>query len=213
MICMSARSIALSMLGMLSPASRGSLTTAAILLFCFFGYGAKEEGKGSRSAPALRWRWAKLMLCSWCCLCRVIGGYYGGRLYKTLKGTNWKQAAMTSGILFPSVVFGVAFFLNFFIWGQASSGAVPFTTMIALALLWVGIALPLVMVGYFFGYRKEVRSGTHTPANLAASSRMTSARAFRAVMRGDVRGNWCRHTTTLCTRTRSRARCQSSCGI
>ena len=37
LLCMAALSICLAMLGMLSPASRGSLTTAAILLFVFFG--------------------------------------------------------------------------------------------------------------------------------------------------------------------------------
>eukprot|EP00730_Choanoeca_flexa_P015024 TRINITY_DN6784_c0_g1_i1.p1 TRINITY_DN6784_c0_g1~~TRINITY_DN6784_c0_g1_i1.p1 ORF type:complete len:641 (+),score=170.05 TRINITY_DN6784_c0_g1_i1:132-2054(+) len=122
LLCMSAGSIALAMFGMLSPASRGSLSTAAILLFCFFG---------------------------------VFGGFYGGRLFKSMKGTNWKSAALATGLLLPSVVFGVAFFLNFFIWGQESSGAVPFTTMLALMLLWFCISLPLVMVGYFFGFRKE----------------------------------------------------------
>ncbi|EGD76169.1 transmembrane 9 superfamily member 4 [Salpingoeca rosetta] len=122
LLCMVALSICLAMLGMLSPASRGSLTTAAILLFVFFG---------------------------------VIGGYYGARLYKTLKGQNWKRAAFTTATFLPTVVFGVCFVLNFFIWGEKSSGAVPFTTMIALVLLWFGISVPLVFVGYFFGFRKK----------------------------------------------------------
>lgn len=38
LLCMTGMSIVLAMLGMLSPASRGSLITAAILLFVFFGY-------------------------------------------------------------------------------------------------------------------------------------------------------------------------------
>eukprot|EP01147_Barroeca_monosierra_P010171 gene10171-2333_t len=122
LLCMTGMSIVLAMLGMLSPASRGSLITAAILLFVFFG---------------------------------VIGGYYGARLYKTLKGQDWKRAALTTATFLPSVVFGVCFVLNFFIWGQQSSGAVPFTTMIALVLLWFGISLPLVFIGYFFGFRKR----------------------------------------------------------
>lgn len=89
----------------------------------------------------------------------MIGGYYGGRLYKTLKGQNWTRAAMATATTLPSVVFGVSFLLNFFIWGKKSSGAVPFTTMIALGLLWFGISVPLVFVGYFFGYRKQVSDG------------------------------------------------------
>lgn len=121
MFGMAASSIVFAMFGMLSPASRGSLLTAAILLFVFFG---------------------------------VIGGYNGARLYKTFKGQNWKRTALATAVMFPSVVFGVAFILNFFIWGQQSSGAVPFTTMLVLTLLWFGISVPLVLVGYFFGFRK-----------------------------------------------------------
>lgn len=57
--------------------------------------------------------------------------------------------------LYPGIVFGTCFFLNFFIWGKHSSGAVPFTTMLALLCLWFGISLPLVYLGYFIGYRKQ----------------------------------------------------------
>ena len=89
-------------------------------------------------------------------LLSIIGGFYGGRLYKTLKGANWTRAALATALFLPSVVFGVCFVLNFFIWGKKSSGAVPFTTMVALALLWLGISVPLVFVGYFFGFRKKV---------------------------------------------------------
>lgn len=81
-------------------------------------------------------------------------GYYGGRLYKTLKGQQWKKAAMLTSCLYPSVVFGISFLLNFWIWGQKSSGAVPFTTMIAILCTWFGISVPLVFCGYYFGYRK-----------------------------------------------------------
>lgn len=49
------------MLGMLSPASRGSLMTAALFLYCFMG---------------------------------LIAGYYSGRLYKTMRGVQWKRAAV-----------------------------------------------------------------------------------------------------------------------
>jgi hypothetical protein len=48
------------MLGMLSPASRGALMTAAIFLYVFMG---------------------------------LIAGYFSARLYKTMKGREWKRAA------------------------------------------------------------------------------------------------------------------------
>jgi hypothetical protein len=49
-----------AMLGMLSPASRGALMTAAIFLYVFMG---------------------------------LIAGYFSARLYKTMKGREWKRAA------------------------------------------------------------------------------------------------------------------------
>jgi len=58
-------------------------------------------------------------------------------------------------MLYPGIVFGVGFFLNFFIWGEHSSGAVPFTTMLALVCMWFGISVPLVFLGYYFGFRKQ----------------------------------------------------------
>ena len=69
-------------------------------------------------------------------------GYFAGRLFKTLAApkSDWKSAALQSSLLYPGVIFGLSFILNFFIWGKKSSGAVPFTTMIAILLLWFGIS-------------------------------------------------------------------------
>ena len=53
------------MLGMLSPASRGALMTAAIFLYVFMG---------------------------------LIAGYFSARLYKTMKGREWKRAAFLVSI-------------------------------------------------------------------------------------------------------------------
>ncbi|CAN8001861.1 unnamed protein product [Ixodes hexagonus] len=111
-----------AMLGMLSPASRGALMTAAIFLYVFMG---------------------------------LFAGYFSARLYKTLRGVQWRKAAFLTSFLYPAIVFGTCFFLNFFIWGKHSSGAVPFATMVALLCLWFGISVPLVFLGYFFGYRKK----------------------------------------------------------
>lgn len=114
--------ICIAMLGMLSPSSRGSLTTASFVLFILMG---------------------------------VFGGYYAGRLYKSLKGQLWKRAALQTALLYPALCSFIAFVLNFFAWGKRSSGAVPFTTMIALLAMWFGVSLPLVVCGFYFGYRKK----------------------------------------------------------
>jgi len=122
MLLMVLITLAFSMFGMLSPASRGSLMTAIIVLYVFMG---------------------------------LFAGYYSGRLYKTFHGSRWKRAALLTSLLYPGIVFGISFFLNFFLWGKKSSGAVPFTTMLALLCLWCGVSLPLVYLGYYFGYRKQ----------------------------------------------------------
>ncbi|OAD54014.1 Transmembrane 9 superfamily member 4, partial [Eufriesea mexicana] len=85
----------------------------------------------------------------------LIAGYFSARLYKTMRGRKWRRTALLTATLYPGIVFTTCFFLNFFIWGKHSSGAVPFTAMLALLCLWFGISLPLVYVGYFFGYRKH----------------------------------------------------------
>lgn len=122
LLCSSFFVIAFAMLGMLSPAARGSLMTAALFIFVFFG---------------------------------MVAGYYAGRLYRTMKGVQWKKAAFQTAMFYPAVMFGVCFILNFFIWGKHSSGAVPFATMLALLCMWMGISVPLIFAGYYFGFRKQ----------------------------------------------------------
>ncbi|CAI8057468.1 Transmembrane 9 superfamily member 4 [Geodia barretti] len=41
------------------------------------------------------------------------GGYHAARLYKTLKGSDWKKGALLTATLYPSTFFGMGFFLNF----------------------------------------------------------------------------------------------------
>uniref|UniRef100_A0AC34G5R1 Transmembrane 9 superfamily member n=1 Tax=Panagrolaimus sp. ES5 TaxID=591445 RepID=A0AC34G5R1_9BILA len=146
-IGMVAVTVTLAMIGMLSPSNRGSLTTAAIGLFCLMG---------------------------------VVAGYHAGRLYKTFKGNAPKRVAFKTALLFPSIIlvtgnapkrvaFKTAllfpsiilvtgFVLNFFLIGKHSSGAIPFSTMIALLAMLFGIDLPLVFLGFHFGFRKQAYS-------------------------------------------------------
>merc|ERR1712057_97234 len=57
--------------------------------------------------------------------------------------------------LYPGIFFSIFFTLDMFIWGQKSSGAVPFATMFALLVLWFGISVPLVFLGAYYGFRKD----------------------------------------------------------
>ncbi len=56
----------------------------------------------------------------------------------------------------PGITFGIFFLLNFFIWGKASSGAVPLGTFFALLCIWFLISFPLVWVGVWLGYRRPL---------------------------------------------------------
>jgi len=84
----------------------------------------------------------------------ILGGYVSARFYKMWKGEDWKKTTLLTAFLYPGTVFVIFFVLNLFIWGTKSSGAVPFTTMFALLVLWFGISVPLVFLGAFFGYKK-----------------------------------------------------------
>jgi transmembrane 9 superfamily protein 2/4 len=110
-----------ALLGFLSPANRGGLMTAMVLLWVFMG---------------------------------VLAGYTSSRLYKMFKGTEWKKITLKTAFMFPGIIFALFFFLNALIWGEKSSGAVPFGTMFALFLLWFGISVPLVFVGSFLGFKQ-----------------------------------------------------------
>ncbi|KAK2979097.1 hypothetical protein RJ640_005848 [Escallonia rubra] len=84
----------------------------------------------------------------------LFAGYSSARLYKMFKGTEWKKISLRTAFLFPGTVFALFFVLNALIWGQKSSGAVPFGTMFVLVLLWFGISVPLVLVGGYVGFKK-----------------------------------------------------------
>merc|ERR1719223_2393705 len=69
--------------------------------------------------------------------------------------TEWKKNILLTSCFFVGVIFTIFFVLNFFVWGEKSSGAVPFGTMFALLVLWFGISVPLVFLGAYFGYRRK----------------------------------------------------------
>jgi transmembrane 9 superfamily protein 2/4 len=85
----------------------------------------------------------------------TFGGFTSARLFRMFKGTRWRSNGLWTALLFPGITFAIFFTLNLFIWGQKSSGAVPFGTLFALLLMWLGISVPLVLCGAFFGYRKQ----------------------------------------------------------
>eukprot|EP01006_Ploeotia_vitrea_P029528 TRINITY_DN62052_c0_g1_i1.p1 TRINITY_DN62052_c0_g1~~TRINITY_DN62052_c0_g1_i1.p1 ORF type:complete len:650 (+),score=49.23 TRINITY_DN62052_c0_g1_i1:293-1951(+) len=113
--------IVFALLGFLSPANRGALLTASLLLYVLLGSYA---------------------------------GYISSRLCKTLKCATWWNMIRTA-TFFPGHVFTLFFLMNLALWAQKAANAVPFVTLITLLLLWLGVSLPLVIVGAVLGYKKE----------------------------------------------------------
>ncbi|KAG2398883.1 Transmembrane 9 superfamily member 9 [Vigna angularis] len=110
------------------------------MMFAALGFLSPSNRGGLMTAMLLLW-----------VLMGLGGGYSSARLYKMFKGPQWKKIALKTAFMFPATAFSIFFVLNALIWGQKSSGAVPFGTMFALVFLWFGISVPLVFLGGHFG--------------------------------------------------------------
>lgn len=82
-----------------------------------------------------------------------VGGYVSARVYKSLNGEKWKLNIALTPLLVPGIVFSTFFFLDLFLWAKQSSGAVPFTTMLAIIGIWFIISVPLSFAGSWLGFR------------------------------------------------------------
>ncbi|KAF3652067.1 Transmembrane 9 superfamily member 9 [Capsicum annuum] len=117
--------------------------TVVTMTFAVLGFLSPSNRGGLMTAMLLLWAFMG-----------VFAGYASARLYKMFKGSEWKKITLKTALMFPGIVFVLFFVLNALIWGEKSSGAVPFGTMFALVFLWFGIAVPLVFVGSYVGFKK-----------------------------------------------------------
>uniref|UniRef100_A0A0C9S7R3 Transmembrane 9 superfamily member n=1 Tax=Wollemia nobilis TaxID=56998 RepID=A0A0C9S7R3_9CONI len=117
--------------------------TVVTMIFAMLGFLSPSNRGGLMTAMVLLWVFMGLF-----------AGYSSARLYKMFKGAEWKTHTLKTAFTFPGIVFAIFFVLNALIWGEKSSGAVPFGTMFALVFLWFGISVPLVFVGSYFGFKK-----------------------------------------------------------
>ncbi|KAL1557397.1 Transmembrane 9 superfamily member 8 [Salvia divinorum] len=113
------------------------------MIFAVLGFLSPSNRGGLMTAMLLLWAFMG-----------IFAGYAAARLYKMFKGTEWKRIAVNTAVLFPATAFAVFLVLNALIWGEKSSGAVPFGTMFALVFLWFGISVPLVFLGSYVGFKK-----------------------------------------------------------
>jgi len=85
-------------------------------------------------------------------------GYASARIYKLCHGKEWKKNTMLTAILYPGVIGLIFVSINSFVAFYGSSTAAPFTTLLALLLLWLGVSTPLVFVGSYFGFKADTLS-------------------------------------------------------
>ncbi|MFS7974458.1 putative nonaspanin (TM9SF) [Helianthus anomalus] len=119
--------------------------TVVTMIFALLGFLSPSNRGGLMTAMVLLWVFMGLF-----------AGYSSARLYKMFKGTEWKRNTLKTAFMFPGILFVFFFVLNAIIWGEKSSGAIPFGTMFALVCLWFGISVPLVFVGSYLGFKKPV---------------------------------------------------------
>ncbi len=82
-----------------------------------------------------------------------IGGYVSSRAYKSFGGEKWKLCIAATPVFVPGIVFAGFFLLNLFVWAKGASGAVPFTTMLAIIAIWFLISVPLSVAGAWYGFK------------------------------------------------------------
>ncbi|ORY12661.1 endosomal P24A protein-like protein [Clohesyomyces aquaticus] len=85
-----------------------------------------------------------------------IGGYVSSRVYKFFGGEKWKLCFFYTPVALPGLIFAVFFLLNLFVWGRGASGAVPFTTMLVLVIIWFIISVPLSLAGSWIGFKQPI---------------------------------------------------------
>jgi transmembrane 9 superfamily member 3 len=84
-------------------------------------------------------------------LTSVVGGFVSGSLYAQSSGPSWQKAMLLSATLFPGLVLGIAFLVNFVSWHYETLHAIPFGTMVIVLLIWVCVSIPLTTVGTLVG--------------------------------------------------------------
>jgi transmembrane 9 superfamily member 2/4 len=122
MLTMAITVMVFGILGVLSPANRGALLTALVVIFLAMG---------------------------------IFAGFVSSVLYKMFLGKQWYRNALLTATVFPGTVAAMFMLVNTILWSRASTGAIPFGTMIAVLALWFFISIPLVFLGAYLGFTRE----------------------------------------------------------
>ncbi|KAL5581651.1 hypothetical protein UlMin_014093 [Ulmus minor] len=87
----------------------------------------------------------------------IVAGYVGVRMWRTIKGTSegWRSVSWSVACFFPGIAFLILTVLNFLLWSNNSTGAIPISMYFVLFALWFCISVPLTLLGGFLGTRAE----------------------------------------------------------
>ncbi|KAI2502077.1 Nonaspanin (TM9SF) [Fragilaria crotonensis] len=88
-------------------------------------------------------------------LCGILSGYASSRLYKSFRGRQWQLCTILTATLFPGIAFFIFLFFNIYLYFLHSSASAPFIDVMIVAAMWCCVAIPLVFLGAYFGYKAE----------------------------------------------------------
>lgn len=80
-----------------------------------------------------------------------IAGYISAKVYKQMNGENWVWNINLAACLFTLPFFLTWSIINTVAWSYGSTQALPFTTIILLALVWIVVGYPLTVIGGIMG--------------------------------------------------------------
>lgn len=129
-------------IGFLSPANRGSLMLALLLLFLVCGSiaGYSQARTLKMFTPSAR--------------TGAPGSGTAAGASASAQNVSWQRSTLWTAIGFPAFIFSVIFLLNLFVWAEGSSNAIPFGSMFAVLVLWLVFSVPLVFLGAFIGFKR-----------------------------------------------------------
>jgi transmembrane 9 superfamily protein 1 len=80
-----------------------------------------------------------------------IAGYVSGRMYRQFQGEHWTWNIILTSNLFILPFALVWFVINSFAWAHGSTQALPYTTVLIIAFMWLFVGFPLTVLGGIFG--------------------------------------------------------------
>jgi len=83
-------------------------------------------------------------------------GYHAAKIHKVFRGTSWVKVTILAAAFLPAICFTVFSIINIALSIVGSTAAVPFSALLTLILLWLLVQAPLVFLGSYWGFKKEL---------------------------------------------------------